>query len=302
MYKDRDWLYNEYFLQRRSSNEIANDFNVNGRTVRYFINKYGIPKPKSIKETRMDIKCHECKKDTTKSLWYLLDRIRQGKTKFFCTDDCASKNHSNMIKGSSNPNYAGKFNGTHYKEWSEIKRKEFGRKISLTMIKRGTSSGINNARWCGGKRKVNCNNCGNEYQVSPYIWKAVDRGDRKSFCSNCSIGYARTQQKTKRTSIEIKMAKELKERGIEAIEQYNLGNKFSLDFFLPSYNTVIECDGDYWHNLPEVSKRDKSKDAYIKACGHQLFRFWEHQINEDVGSCVDKVIHETKRKEALNCR
>jgi len=101
----------------------------------------------------------------------------------------------------------------------------------------------------------------------------------------------------KRTSIEVKMAEELTARGIEYIEQYNLGDKFALDFFIPEYNIVIECDGDYWHTRPEAICRDKRKNAYVKACGFSMYRFWEREINADVEACVDIVMAEINRKE-----
>lgn len=103
----------------------------------------------------------------------------------------------------------------------------------------------------------------------------------------------------KRTSIEIKMAEELTARGIEYIEQYNLGDKFALDFFIPEYNIVIECDGDYWHTRPEAIRRDKRKNAYVKACGFSMYRFWEREINADVEACVDVVMAEINDKEAV---
>jgi very-short-patch-repair endonuclease len=102
-----------------------------------------------------------------------------------------------------------------------------------------------------------------------------------------------------RTSIEIKMADELSARGIEYIEQRNLGDKFLLDFFLPKYGIVIECDGDYWHRLPSSIRRDKAKNAYIKSCGLSLYRFWESEINTDVGACVDIVMVEINAMNAI---
>lgn len=104
---------------------------------------------------------------------------------------------------------------------------------------------------------------------------------------------------TRRTSIEVKMAEELRRREINYIEQHNLANKFALDFFLPEFNIVIECDGDYWHRLPKNIARDKSKNAYIKACGLSLYRFWESEINADVEACVDVVLAEINEKEAI---
>lgn len=103
-------------------------------------------------------------------------------------------------------------------------------------------------------------------------------------------------QQGKRTSIEVKMAEELFRRGIEYIEQYNLGDKFALDFFLPEYQIVVECDGDYWHRLPKNVARDKSKNAYVKACGYSIYRFWESEINTDVEACVDVIFAEINER------
>ncbi|EGI2114790.1 DUF559 domain-containing protein [Listeria monocytogenes] len=96
----------------------------------------------------------------------------------------------------------------------------------------------------------------------------------------------------RRTSIEVKMAEELENRGLKYIEQYSLGDKFLIDFYIPQYNIAIECDGDYWHRLPKNVKRDKAKNAYIKACGISLYRFWESEINTDVEACVDITMKE----------
>lgn len=32
---------------------------------------------------------------------------------------------------------------------------------------------------------------------------------------------------------------------------------FILDFWLPEYQLAIECNGEYWHNLPKRKERDK---------------------------------------------
>lgn len=95
------------------------------------------------------------------------------------------------------------------------------------------------------------------------------------------------------------MADELSRRSIKYLEQYNLGNKFALDFFLPEYGIVIECDGDYWHRRPDVVKRDRAKNAYISACGLTLFRFWEHETNDCVEACVDVVLAEINARDAI---
>lgn len=149
------------------------------------------------------------------------------------------------------------------------------------------------------RRVYPCYVCGIEREFENKFADKIDDGIRKPMCSNeCSVIYAREHITSDRTSIEIKMAEELKSRDIKYEEQYRVGI-FTADFYLPEYDIIIECDGDYWHNLPEVKTRDKSKNAYIKACGYSLYRFWEHEINTDVGACVDVVLAEINEKEAI---
>lgn len=150
------------------------------------------------------------------------------------------------------------------------------------------------------RKKFACVMCGKEAEYDNKFVRKIEAGTRTPTCSNeCSVKFARGFITQERTSIEIAMAEELVRREIEYVEQYNLGDKFRLDFLLPEYGIVIECDGDYWHNLPEVKRRDKRKNAYIKACGYSLYRFWESEINADVEACVDIILAEINEKEAI---
>lgn len=83
------------------------------------------------------------------------------------------------------------------------------------------------------------------------------------------------------TSIEIKLYKELRKRGIRFERQLLLHEKFLVDTYVPSLNLVIEADGDYWHSLPNIIKKDKSENAYLLKCGYNLLRLTETEINND---------------------
>ncbi len=244
--------------------------------------------------------CKECKQHTLKSVKYLRRRIKAGKSEFYCDRNCADKAHAKRMKGEGNPNYEGEFHGIQMRDRTPEERKEIGKKISYTMKANGTSAGRNNSRWAGGEKPYDCVICGKEKLFRPYEQRNIESGKQSPTCSpQCALALGRRNIKTERTSIEIKMADELGVRGIKYIEQYNLGDKFRLDFLLPEYGIVVECDGDYWHTKPEVAKRDKSKNAYIKACGFSLYRFWEREINADVEACVDIVLAEINAREAV---
>jgi len=81
------------------------------------------------------------------------------------------------------------------------------------------------------------------------------------------------------TSIEKKVYEELKRRGLLFETQKVINGKFRVDAYIPGFNLVIEADGDYWHSLPKVQKRDKAKNAYLKKCGYNLLRMTEMEIN-----------------------
>jgi very-short-patch-repair endonuclease len=91
------------------------------------------------------------------------------------------------------------------------------------------------------------------------------------------------------TSIEIKMRDALDIAEIPYEHPFPFAGKFLCDFGIPEKKIVIECDGDYWHNREDIKKRDASKNGYIKKCGWTMLRFWEHEINGNIGACLDRL-------------
>jgi len=89
------------------------------------------------------------------------------------------------------------------------------------------------------------------------------------------------------TSIEKKVYSELKERGLLFEKQKLINGKFLVDAYIPSLNLVIEADGDYWHSLDRVVKKDKAENAYLIKCGYDLIRLSEKEINNN--SFLDKL-------------
>ena len=56
--------------------------------------------------------------------------------------------------------------------------------------------------------------------------------------------------------------------------------RFHADFLLEKYKTIIECDGEYWHLLPKMQKRDRRKDNLLHNLGYKVLRFSGTQINK----------------------
>ena len=82
----------------------------------------------------------------------------------------------------------------------------------------------------------------------------------------------------KDTSLELKVKTYLDEQKIPYIHPFNVRNRYQSDFFLPSPNLIVECDGAYWHSSIEAKKRDEIRDIYIKKQGFDILRLKEEEI------------------------
>ncbi|PIN91017.1 hypothetical protein COU57_02310 [Candidatus Pacearchaeota archaeon CG10_big_fil_rev_8_21_14_0_10_32_14] len=104
------------------------------------------------------------------------------------------------------------------------------------------------------------------------------------------------------TKIEIKLANELLKQKIPFIKQFKIDNKFVCDFAIPSYNIIIECDGDFWHANPKFYnsdklsyqqkknlKRDRFKDIYLTKKGWKILRFYEVDIKNNIKNCINVI-------------
>src|SRR5690625_7843035 len=78
--------------------------------------------------------------------------------------------------------------------------------------------------------------------------------------------------------------------------------RYFIDFYLPEYNIAVECDGDYWHSLPNVVEKDKRRDTEFKKHGVEVLRFIESEINKDVDDCVDIILVSIYNKVAPTSR
>lgn len=132
--------------------------------------------------------------------------------------------------------------------------------------------GKNHPRWKGGK------------PICLFCKKILSTYKSKT-CTECWL------KQRLPTSIEIKVYKELKDRGFLFETQKMIGNKFIVDAYIPSLNLIVEADGDYWHNLPNNQRRDLSKDAYLKKCGYGVLRLRGSQImSEDFEQRLEDIL------------
>ena len=85
-----------------------------------------------------------------------------------------------------------------------------------------------------------------------------------------------------KSSIELKVENQLIKYKIKYFSQKSINNgSFIIDFYLPEYQLVIECNGDYWHSRPERKERDQKLEEYVLSKGKDILWLWEHEINDE---------------------
>ena len=118
----------------------------------------------------------------------------------------------------------------------------------------------------------------------------------------------------KMNSIEYLIANLLKELNISFLyesvvnlEEYT----YVPDFYLPEYNTVIECYGDYWHANPvvykssdtifrtpvlEIRNRDERKKELFIKYGYNFIYLWESDINNNLNQIKTQLCNILKKR------
>lgn len=88
------------------------------------------------------------------------------------------------------------------------------------------------------------------------------------------------------TSIEIIMKKIFDHSETPYIQQYSFFYKYLCDFAIPQLKLIIECDGDYWHNYPHGTEKDREQNEFVASKGWHILRFWERDIKNDIDKCI----------------
>lgn len=133
------------------------------------------------------------------------------------------------------------------------------------------------------KIKMNCEICGQEKEVKPSLVS------RFRACSRRCVGVISQIQMPNISSIEVKMQKLFEGAGLAFTPQFVIG-QYVTDFAFPKEKLVVECDGDYWHNLPNQKVKDRRKDGFLKHNGWKIVRLWEYEINNQPQECLSKVL------------
>lgn len=69
------------------------------------------------------------------------------------------------------------------------------------------------------------------------------------------------------------------------------GNLYFYDFCIDDNKKIIEFDGDYWHSLETVKKKDITKSLLLESMGYKLYRVNEKDFKSDpqeiINNCIE---------------
>ncbi|MDA7979555.1 MAG: very short patch repair endonuclease [Pirellulales bacterium] len=100
--------------------------------------------------------------------------------------------------------------------------------------------------------------------------------------------------------------RELLTAGTISFEQHDKDLPGKPDFSFPADSVAVFIDGDFWHGwyfptwshrlqpfwrdkIATTRKRDRRNFARLRRKGWRVIRIWEHQIEQNVLSCVNRI-------------
>lgn len=158
-----------------------------------------------------------------------------------------------------------------------------------------------------GKSLHTCKTCGETFRWSPS--RTASGNYNITYCSlRCrdadpdraaqlrqmnAIQQLRRTTKCERIGYQL-----LADLGLAYEPQAMFADKFCVDALLPAHRTVVQFDGDYWHDRnsgstePRIRRRvalDHSQDAYMRAAGWRVVRLWESDLRRDPDGCRGRI-------------
>jgi very-short-patch-repair endonuclease len=96
------------------------------------------------------------------------------------------------------------------------------------------------------------------------------------------------------TKPELRMKEILKDIGLVDKRDFIFQKRFHnhmIDFWHKRFNLYIFVDGEYWHNYPDYTEKDKSLEKEILDSGAWYIRFWANDIIKNSESVKQKLIY-----------
>jgi len=128
-------------------------------------------------------------------------------------------------------------------------------------------------------KTLTCPICGEQFYVYPSHLNDVHRG---VVCSKrCATILGNMNRLTHDTDIELILEEWLKKNNVQYEKQVPIDGITIVDFLIEP-NTCLYADGDYWHSLEHVKKRDVEIDSKLENQGYSVIRLWGSEIKSGV--------------------
>jgi len=135
------------------------------------------------------------------------------------------------------------------------------------------------------KETRHCEWCGKEFR----IYTCQTTNNRGRFCSRaCKGAWICANAQNRVSNLEKFFIGHLVSVGLKFKTQYPV-NHYSLDVAFPDKKIAVEIDGDYWHSLPRMKKKDKKKDSHLQSLGWKVIRIKENEINANPEEAAKRV-------------
>jgi G:T-mismatch repair DNA endonuclease (very short patch repair protein) len=317
-YKNKEWLYEKYVVNRLSSTEIAELCGVGQQTILNWLEKFNIPRRKSgTKRKKMFINvCKNCGKEFEVDMYCKHDPNNKRKFVRCCSKECTSELRSKyqkkrIVEGTFN-NGAKKYKGVprtfidktvleklycyEHKKIAEI-CKEL--KVKHTTVSRELDRhGLRNVFY------RYCPQCGKRYTCTMRSMVDPNSTKFKKFCSRSCFLSSRQQCDT---WIESEVSDFLISKGIEFEKQVPI-ERMTVDFLIKGTSVVIEANGDFWHANPDiygkekplhkihkrVIEKDKRKLKQLNDLGYVVLTVWENDLKSRKEEVLNKLYKDIK--------
>lgn len=126
--------------------------------------------------------------------------------------------------------------------------------------------------------------------------------------------YCMSRVKGKNTKIETVFRKYIWGKGIKGYRLNNSKITGKPDLFFGPHKLAVFIDGCFWHKCPKCFNpptsnfgfwdekltrnvnRDKEVNKLLKEKGIRVIRFWEHEVEKNLGKCYKRLVKELQVK------
>jgi DNA mismatch endonuclease (patch repair protein) len=150
------------------------------------------------------------------------------------------------------------------------------------------------------------------YPLSEETIQVPRFSEENGFYTTSAISKQMARIRSKHTKPEIRLRKALFTHGVR-FRTYNKNLPGHPDISIRKYKLAIFIDGEFWHGydwslrkkmlksnqafwIPKIERnkqRDRQMNQRLNECGYTVLRFWQQDIQKNLGACVHAILSYT---------